>query len=46
MPIAVPHKPDRDPNRLAVATELTQHLAQQDREAILGGAAANFYQRN
>jgi L-fuconolactonase len=31
---------------LAVAEELTQHLAQVDRDAIFGGTAADFYKRN
>jgi L-fuconolactonase len=31
---------------LAVAEELTQHLAQADRDAIFGGTAAEFYKRN
>jgi hypothetical protein len=46
MSVAEPNRAVRDTDWLAVATELTQHLAQQDREAISGGAAANFYQRN
>jgi L-fuconolactonase len=31
---------------LAVAEELTQHLAQADRDAIFGATAAEFYKRN